>query len=61
MRVSSRCLLPHLEHLEPSEQSDQDDMEDAMEIKLLSLSKPQSGEGDDNLGYLRGTPYMQWK
>ena len=25
-------------------------MEDAVEIELLSLSKPQSGEGDGNLG-----------
>ena len=25
-------------------------MEDAMEIELLSLSKPQSGKGDGNLG-----------
>ena len=50
MQVSSQCLLPRLECLEPSEQSDWDDMEDAMEIELLSLSKPRSGEGDGNLG-----------
>ena len=50
MRVSSRCLLPRLECPEPSEWSDWDDMEDAMEIELLSLSKPQSGKGDQNLG-----------
>ena len=50
MRVSSRCLLPHLECPEPSEWSDQDDMEDAIEIELLSLSNPQSGKGDGNLG-----------
>ena len=50
MQVSSQCLLPHLECPEPSGRSDQDDMEDAVEIELLSLSKPQSGEGDGNLG-----------
>ena len=50
MRVSSRCLLPRLEHPEPSEWSDQDDMEHAVEIELLSLSNPQSGKGDGNLG-----------
>ena len=41
--------MPCLEHLDPSEQSDQDDIEDAMDNKLLSLSKPQSGEGEGNL------------
>ena len=50
MWVSSWCLLPHLECPEPSEWSNRDDMEDAMEIELLSLSKPRSGEGDWNLG-----------
>ena len=40
----------HLEHPEPSEQSNWDDMEDAVEIELLLLSKPQSSEGDGNLG-----------
>ena len=50
IRVSSQCLLPHLECPEPSEWSNQDDMEDAMEIELLSLSKLQSGKGDGNLG-----------
>ena len=46
MQVSSQCLLPCLECPEPSERSDWDDMEDAMEIELLSLSKPWSGKGD---------------
>ena len=50
MHVSSQCLLPCLECLDPSEQSDQDDIEDAIENELLSLSKPQSGEGEENLG-----------
>ena len=48
--VSSQCLLPLLEHLDPSERSEWDDIEDAMDIELLSLSKPQSGEGEGNLG-----------
>ena len=47
LHVSFSChLLSHLKHPEPSEWSDWDDLEDAMEIKLLSLSKPRSGEGD---------------
>ena len=50
MHVSSQCLLPHLEHLDPSEQSDWDDIEDAMDTELLSLLKPQSREGEGNLG-----------
>ena len=50
MHVSSWCLLFCLEHLDPSEQSDQDDIEDAIDNELLSLSKPQSGEGEGNLG-----------
>ena len=37
MRVSSRCLLPHLECPEPSEWSDWDDMEDAVEIELIAF------------------------
>ena len=47
IRVYSQCLLPHLEHPDPSEQSDQDDIEDAMDIELLSLLKPWSGEGGE--------------
>ena len=50
MHVSSQCLLPHLEHLDPSEWSDQDDIEDTADNELLSLLKPQSGEGEGNLG-----------
>ena len=50
MHVSSWCLLSHLEHLDPSEWSDWDDIEDAIDNELLSLSKPQSGEGEGNLG-----------
>ena len=50
MHVSSQCLLTHLECLDPSEWSDQDDIEDAIDNELLSLSKPQSGEGEGNLG-----------
>ena len=50
MHVSSQCCLPHLEHLDSSEQSDLDDIEDVIDNELLSLSKPQSGEGEGNLG-----------
>ena len=50
MHVSSWCLLPCLEHLDPSEWSDWDDIEDAIDNELLSLLKPQSGEGEGNLG-----------
>ena len=50
MHVSSWCLLSHLESLDLSEQSDQDDTEDTIDNELLSLSKPQSGEGEGNLG-----------
>ena len=50
MRVSSVCLLPCLECLDPSEWSNWDDTEDAMDMELLLLSKPWSGEGDGNLG-----------
>ena len=50
MHVSSWCLPPHLEHLDPSEQSDQDDIEDAIDNELLSLLKPQSGEGERKQG-----------
>ena len=48
--ISSRCLLPHLECLDPSEQSNRDDIEDAVDIELLSLLKPWSGEGEGNWG-----------
>ena len=50
MHVSSWCLLPCLEHLDPSEWSDWDDIEDVIDNELLSISKPQSGEGKGNLG-----------
>ena len=50
MRVSSWCLLSHLEHLDPSEQSDPDDIKDTVDNELLSLLKPRSGEGEGNLG-----------
>ena len=50
MCVSSWCHLPHLEHLDPSEWSDLDDIEDVIDNELLSLLKPQSGEGKGNLG-----------
>ena len=50
MHVSSRCHLPCLECLDPSEQSDLDDIEDVNDNELLSLSKPQSREGEGNLG-----------
>ena len=50
MCASSRCCLPCQECLDPSEQSDQDDIEDVVDNKLLSLSKPQSREGEGNLG-----------
>ena len=48
--VSSQCHLPHLECLDPFEQSDLDDIEDVIDNELLLLSKPQSGEGEGNLG-----------
>ena len=50
MCVSSQCHLPHLEHLDPSKQSDLDDIKDVIDNELLSLSKPQSGEGEGSLG-----------
>ena len=50
MHVSSQCHLPHLECLDPSEWSDLDDIKDTVDNELLSLSKPQSGEGKGNLG-----------
>ena len=50
MCVSSRCHLPHLECLDLTEWSHLDDIEDVVDNKLLSLSKPHSGEGDRNLG-----------
>ena len=50
MHVSSWCLLSHLEHLDPSEQSNWDNTEDAIDIELLSLLKPWSGEGEGKLG-----------
>ena len=50
MCVSSQCHLPRLEHLDPSEQSDLDNIEDIVDNELLSLLKPQSGEGEGNLG-----------
>ena len=50
MCASSWCHLPHLECLDPSEQSDLDNIEDIVDNELLSLLKPQSGEGEGNLG-----------
>ena len=50
MHVSSQCLLSCLECLALSERSDQDDIKDAIDNELLSLLKPQSGEGKGNLG-----------
>ena len=50
MCVSSQCHLPHLECLDSTEQSDLDDIEDIIDNELLSLLKPQSGEGKGNLG-----------
>ena len=50
MHASSWCHLPHLEHLDPSEWSDLDNIEDVVDNKLLALSKPQSREGEGNLG-----------
>ena len=49
MCASSRCLLPQLECLDPLVQSDWEDIEDAIDNELLSLSKPWSGEGEENL------------
>ena len=46
MCASSWCHLPCLECLDPSEQSDLDDIEDVVDNELLSLWKPQSGEGE---------------
>ena len=50
MCVSSQCHLPHLECLDLSDWSDLDDTEDIINNKLLSLWKPQSGEGKGILG-----------
>ena len=50
MRVSSQCHLPHLECLDLSKWSDLDNIEDVIDNELLSLSKPQSREGEGNLG-----------
>ena len=50
MCASSWCCLPHLECLDASEWSDLDDIEDIVDNKLLLLLKPQSGEGEGNLG-----------
>ena len=50
MCASSQCCLPNLECLDLSEWSDLDDIEDAIDNELLSLLKPQSGEGKGNLG-----------
>ena len=50
MQASSQCHLPLLEHLDPSDWSDLDDIEDIIDNKLLSLSKPWSGEGEGNQG-----------
>ena len=47
---ASQCCLPRLECLDLSERSDLDDTEDVVDNKLLSVSKPWSGEGNGNLG-----------
>ena len=47
---SSQCHLRHLEHLDLSDQSDLDDIEEVIDNELLSLSNPQSGEGEGNQG-----------
>ena len=47
---ASWCHLPRLECLDPTERSDLDDIEDVVDNELLLLSKPQSGEGEGNLG-----------
>ena len=50
MCASSWCCLLCLECLDLSEWSDLDNNEDVVDNKPLSLSKPQSGEDDGNLG-----------
>ena len=50
MYVSSECHLLHLECLALSEQSDLDDIEEAVNNELLSVLKPQSGEGEGDPG-----------
>ena len=45
---SSQCHLPHWECWDPSHLSDMDDIDEAINNELLSLSNPQSGEGDGN-------------
>ena len=47
---SSWCHLPCWEHQDPSDLSDMDDINEAIDNELLSLSNPQSGEGDGNQG-----------
>ena len=46
MCASSWCHLPHLEYLDPSDQSDLDNIEDIVDSELLSVSTPQSREGE---------------
>ena len=48
MHASSGCHLPHLECFNPSEWSDLDNIEHIVDNELLSLSTPQSVEGEGN-------------
>ena len=47
---SSLCCLPCPGHLDLSNWSDLDNIEEAIDNELQSLSNPQSGEGEGNLG-----------
>ena len=47
---SSQCHLPDQECQDPSDLSDLDNIEEAIDNELLSLSTPQSGEGEGNWG-----------
>ena len=50
MYVSSLWCLPCLECLDLSDQSDLNDIKDVVDNELLLLSKPWSGEGEENQG-----------
>ena len=48
MLASSQCHLPCLECLDLPDWSDLDNIEDIVNNELLLLSKPWSGEGEEN-------------
>ena len=50
MGPSSQCCLPCQECQDPSDLSDIDNIDEAIDNELLSLSNPQSREGNGNRG-----------